>query len=359
MKCSKAMREAFDHILVGMREKGKGPKVDLFSDNPDALGYSKIDKHHTSEMTPTDFLTSSARRDSGLYDHKEAQDFARNLKGRKVAKPILQVEVDGDKLRVVGHEGRHRSNLSLYLNGDQNIPVDIHVVGGNKDIAGKTIVTQNGVDTGRTLDDFKAGRNMPLSSDIDQNRKIIWEKRNNIKVGEGYGDHWVINDGAFDIPAYMLKKNDAHLIHGEQEAGMINPVKLQKLIGKKDTELLLTGHKPEKVNTELYNGNFDGEPKMSEKGTIGKGLYTKSSAEGVKRLGKDYTNISPIKGKMAIKKFKNTVDYTKAVADSVGGSGIKAYDKYNLLLKKLGYDAVELSTPGNGKMTVIINKEKI
>lgn len=252
MKCGKRASRLFDIMLANDRDKGKGLNINLFSDSTEALGYNPIRKDFQVKMTPTDFLLNASRREEGLYNDVKAKDFYNNLGSSKVSPPILRLRAGDNRLQVVGHEGRHRSNLAKYVNGDSHIPVSIHIEGGAPEpmdvYLDLPIVSEDGKDIGRTLRDMHESRKLPLSSDINQNRD--WEGRNNIKIGTGYGDHWVLNDDIFDSVRYTMGDTQSTKIHETQDVGMVNPKILAEKLGKGDTYKLLSGKRYDVKNVD-------------------------------------------------------------------------------------------------------------
>lgn len=125
----------------------------------------------TVRMKPMEFLNLALRRGDSLSDKVQRKDFASHLakemrdgKNPKLGPPKLWLDIQGDKVVVTGHEGRHRSDAILEMfGGDTKIPVDVQFRNeGNEfrarklteDIFDKPLVTEDGKGLSTSLRDM-------------------------------------------------------------------------------------------------------------------------------------------------------------------------------------------------------------
>ena len=126
----------------------------------------------TVKMKPLEFLKVVLRRPEGLSNKEYRKDFAHTIakslsKGKdgiKLAPPKLWLDIQGDRIVVTGHEGRHRSDAMFEIFGkDVKLPVDVEFRnnGGEfrarnltEEIFDKKITTEEGVKTNYSLRDL-------------------------------------------------------------------------------------------------------------------------------------------------------------------------------------------------------------
>ena len=152
-----------DSLFSRNMDKAKGMTGNQSTNDVDYFG-------GTTKMKPFDFLGLAARRES-LRNPEKAKDFSYNI-GKaqagnnpiELAPPKLWGNIEDGKLKITGHEGRHRSDaIAQYLGNDVDIPVDLDIrKGGNEyrrrnwddEFLDLPIVTEDGKATRKTLRSF-------------------------------------------------------------------------------------------------------------------------------------------------------------------------------------------------------------